>query len=174
MNRPFLPVLALLLAAGAAGAATPGWRAIKPPPSPTIGWNGAAGSMVLRCQDRPRQVYNLAIVARANGLKPGNWVAARVEGGRKVKVHVKVTIDTKGWATLTAYSRLSGYPDEHPDAFDIASAFFTARKPVIVTAGPLRMVIPIDGIAAAQGPMIKTCGDPAKLARKVRQRSEPA
>ncbi len=170
----------LLLSAFAVSVALPAqagtaWNAIAAAPQPAVGYDeGADGKVVITCDDnRGLHTYTLAISAPAQTLKDSDWVQVKVAGKT---LGMTVSVDADGTATLIASSSTTRYRDnEAPgsgaDVYDAVAAM-KGSSSIGISSGDFRMTVPGAGLDAALADAVATCGDPHKLAEKVRARSQ--
>ena len=169
--------LSALMAGAPPALAAGGWQRIAPPPTPAVAFDaGNQGKLVIRCDNnRGLHTYTLAIAGPAQGLRASDWTGIKVAGKT---LHVAATLDGKGWVTMTASGSASRYRDtEAPgnatEVYDAVSAMMRAKPSIAISSGHFRLSVPANGLRAALGDSIATCGDPAMLAGEVRARSEP-
>ncbi len=171
-----LAACAIVLAMGApATGDPPGWRQMKGDPEPAITYEAANGSgIIVNCDNQTwRHIWGIAVYGPAKGLKPSPRMKGKVKGAKNRTVHFKVDLKPDGFVNLLALTSVTRYPDNDAEVFDALSSALKSKSSIIVRVGDFEETFPTTGFVKAMAPLIKTCGDPAKLATKVRQKSEP-
>ncbi len=167
-------LLALTLALVAPAHAQSIWQVISEPPKPAAGYDaGDQGKIVILCDDnRGLHTYVLAISGPAGNIHNEDWVSVRVAGKS-----VDMTAEVKdGVATLTAASSTTRYAtNDAPGNTEVYDAVVAMKRASSITINnnSFHLTVPAAGLENALAASMETCGDPEKLSRQVKARSEP-
>lgn len=171
-NVAGLLALALVLAVQADAQST--WQVLSKAPKPAAGYDaGGQGKIVILCDNnRGLHTYVLAISGPAGHIRDKDWVPVHVAGTR-----VDMTAEVKdGLASLTAASSTTRYATNdapgNTEAYDAVVAMKRASV-IIIDTDSFHLSVPAAGLESALAEATRICGDPKKLSRQVKARSEP-
>lgn len=175
-GRPLFQAIASALVAtlgvlaAPAIAQAPMWKREGAVARPSAGVKSGGAAILIACHPKPAPVYILLARGPANGLKSGRGVSGRVEGRRNIKVRFDSAEVAWGIATLKVQGGTRGTIGDQPRALYAVDAIRDARKPIVISSGAFRVMLPATGVKPAMEPLIKACGDPAKLAKRAEGR----